>query len=101
MNVSKQEINKIFEEIAKQMIDIGIPIMQEKINPIVQYNKRTSSFGLCKRNNKIGAYTVYLSEFALQDKEEIKETLAHELIHTLDGCMNHGTKWLYWANIAN
>lgn len=31
----------------------------------------------------------------------LKNTIMHEVLHTIKGCMNHGTNWKQWAELVN
>lgn len=52
----------------------------------------------CKRS---GRYYINISEFILTDDTVYKavlETIIHEILHTCDGCMNHGRLWKAYAD---
>jgi len=69
----------------------------------------THTLGLCERNtdwwgNFDGTFTISLNPCLFQDKANediIIQTLLHELIHTMDGCFNHGKTFKYYASIIN
>ena len=50
-------------------------------------------WGQCKKRN--GNFIISISHKALET------TVLHELLHTVDGCMNHGNNWQKVANQVN
>lgn len=65
--------------------------------------KMGSCWGRCYQRGK-GIYDIEISEKLLQDNIEdqyIKDTIAHELLHTVEGCCNHGWYWHKLADIVN
>lgn len=67
------------------------------------------SYGNCKTTRKLTGETVRVKEIAINKRlldEEIpdiilKNTIAHELIHTIDYCGNHGTEFKKYAKIVS
>ena len=109
MNELKEiKLNKL-EELAS---DYEI-ILREELNiPIatnITYSINTRAkkrYGMCSLEDKY--YTVYhieISSFLLdneidENNDALINTLIHELLHTVEGCMNHGNKWQYYASIV-
>ncbi len=59
-------------------------------------------WGRCTVEN--GFYKIEISDRLLQDDVDIKatkNTMAHEILHTVKGCMNHGLNWQSVANKVN
>ena len=53
-------------------------------------------WGECSCTGFPRAYTIKISQTLLADDapvKALKETILHELIHAVDGCLNHGYKW--------
>lgn len=47
-------------------------------------------------------YVIELSRRALELGEDaLMDTLCHEVLHSCDGCMNHGEQWKKYAEIMN
>lgn len=75
------------------------------INNVVEWTVNTRAkgrWGQCRRKN--GKYSINISSRLLEDdvtEKALKDTIVHELLHTIDGCMNHGTKWLMYAELVN
>lgn len=60
-------------------------------------------WGQC-RSNGDGTFTVQISSVLLDENNSVdglKNTIIHELLHTCEGCMNHGKKWQELADIVN
>lgn len=55
--------------------------------------------GLCRKTSS--GYEIEISKFILSDKEILKNTVYHELLHTVKSCMNHGKKWQELASQVN
>lgn len=70
----------------------------------VKVNTRAKKrFGLCTYKSMTGTYEISISAFILADDTDenaVMETIIHEILHTCDGCMNHGREWKRLANIV-
>lgn len=88
----------IFEQLRIDFINAGIPIPNDKIARNLQYMNSVSALGRCKKENDF--YFIYLSRYAMEDEEQIRATLAHELVHTIYGCMNHGKTFHRYGNMV-
>lgn len=65
--------------------------------------KRKNLWGLCETVGN-GVFDISISETLLQDDvddQAVKDTIAHELLHTVEGCMNHGRYWHKLAGLVN
>ncbi len=90
----------LLAEVMKEARAVGVPI-SNKINSMVVVNSRAKSrFGRCISDGK--GYTIELSD-RLKNAPEIscRQTIAHELIHTCKGCMNHGSLFKLYADRMN
>lgn len=59
-------------------------------------------WGRCTKEN--GFYKIEISDRLLQDDVDIKatkNTMAHEILHTVNNCMNHGAEWQAVADKMN
>lgn len=91
--MTKREAQKIFEEVIALYEACMPDFKKDRISPILNFNKRTSALGTCRTTKIYGVITgckIYLSEYAMKDAECVRNTLAHEIAHTFDGCQNHG-----------
>ncbi len=60
-------------------------------------------WGQCKQIAK-GEYIISISHRLLEDaadEQALKDTIVHELLHTVPGCMNHTGKWKQLAERVN
>jgi len=92
--------NELLKEVISEATQLNIPI-SNNINPIITINTRAKGrFGQCKRRN--GSYLIEISEHLTQaENKYIKQTLAHEVLHTCPNCMNHGLTWKAYAMKMN
>lgn len=71
---------------------------------LVEFNNRKNSrvHGMCTyigTLNGIPRYKITINRAYLQnsDSQSVHDTIAHEVLHSIPGCMNHGKKWNYCA----
>ena len=93
-------VNKLdayVREKAGDLKSIGIAtgnIVDVKIN-----TRATRRLGLCRKEPD--GYVIEISKFILNDINTLENTVYHELLHTVEGCMNHGSKWKGLAEKVN
>ena len=71
------------------------------VNFEINYRAK-SRWGQCQR--KGSGYYINISDRLLQDDvpiKALKDTIIHEILHTCNGCMNHGTTWKNYADKVN
>ena len=92
--------NDLLKEVINEAIALNIPI-SNNINSNITINTRAKGrFGQCKKHN--GTYLIEISEHLTQaENKYIKQTLAHEVLHTCPNCMNHGVTWKSYARKMN
>ena len=87
-----------YEEMCERIgIDVG-EISNYKIN-----SRAKKRWGQCSKNPN-GTFTIEISNLLLQDDVKdmaLENTLMHEILHTVDGCFNHGAKWKMCADMVN
>ena len=96
-----KDLMKLADECIAELRAARIPLQTVRNWKIS--NSRKSLWGLCQVVAP-GIYDITISESLLQDDVEeqaIKNTIAHELLHTVEGCMNHGRYWHKLANLVN
>ncbi len=98
--MKQQELNKLLQDVISECKAIRLPV-SNYIEPEVLINKRAKKrFGACRKTEK--GFIIEISEFMLDaEPEHIKNTLAHEVLHTCIGCQNHGKKWKGMARAMN
>lgn len=102
---NQKRANEMLKKGLKQVIEAGI--VPGNVNPEITINTRAARrFGLCsqKRNGSQMQYdfVIELNHMLLTvDEKYAMETVVHEILHTVEGCMNHGPKWKKAAAIMN
>ena len=95
-------IQQIFEDVKKEVKNI-IPFSDNIYNKIKIINAK-QKLGVCHKTSFAGLayYSISISKYLLEcDIKLIKEVLIHELIHTCNGCFNHGKNFLHFAFLVN
>lgn len=94
------DFDKLLIAVRKEAQKINIPVSDKISSHVVVNSRAKTRFGQCKMSG--GCYVIELSS-RLLDAPEIscRQTIAHELIHTCAGCMNHGDKFKYYAAKMN
>lgn len=93
-----------FEMCESALRRLRIPISD---NIAVQPNSRAKScWGRCsQKTNADGVqYIISINTDLLDERNPLSAlhtTICHELLHTCEGCMNHGELWLTYAEIVN
>lgn len=90
------DFDGMLQTVLLQAREAGIPVA-EQIDPRVQLNTRAKKrYGRCLC--RAGRYTIELSAY-LEDADSsfVYTVLAHEVLHTCPGCMNHGAHWKLYA----
>lgn len=98
-----ERLRKLSEEAKSEVLKLNIPIGKTitfKVGNLLR------AFGNCtlKRNIAKGDYFIIsIASTLLQagSDTDVKDTIIHELIHTVDGCMNHGYLWKSYADKVN
>ena len=88
-------INRLLILIISEAKAIHIPV-SNKINEQIKINSRAKKrLGCCRYQN--GQYIIEISSLIIDDMDICKQVLAHEILHTCPGCMNHGKRWKQYA----
>ena len=93
---TQTQLNQLLQQVINEAKALEIPVSRH-ISPSLFINNRTKSrFGGCKKVKGFVHYTyqIEISKVLLDgEAATIKEILAHEVLHTCPGCMNHGPAW--------
>lgn len=91
-------LQECIEDLNSLGVEVGT-IMDISVN-----TRLTSVWGRC-RYNKAGVYYIEINQILMNEfqvsKQAIINTVMHETIHTVKGCMNHGTKFKNIAALVN
>ena len=98
-DLSKSDLDNIFKKVYNKFVEHSdvLEFPTESVSDVPQLFKRKSakSLGRCIRMG--GSYTIELNPIMLQFNDDginvIEDVVAHELLHTLPGCYNHGTEF--------
>jgi predicted SprT family Zn-dependent metalloprotease len=90
-------LTKLERECRKEMENLNIPVAEFKLEV---NNRSKSRLGVCRR--RAGKFIIEISDFVFDISEkEVRNTLVHEMLHTVDKCFNHGNTWKYNAMLLN
>lgn len=95
-----KNLNILFSRCQADLVSLGYHPGSVTIAIDTRAAKR---WGNCKSLGN-GNYLVKISNRLLEDNvsdQAIMDTIMHELIHTIGGCMNHGKKWSTIAATVN
>ncbi len=96
-----KDLNKYVDECFRDLDLIGIPygkVRRWEIN-----TRAKSRWGLCKCL-KGGGFVISIAQSLLDDAvadQALKDTIVHELLHTVPGCLDHKGKWKRYAELIN
>lgn len=97
-----KNVYKLVDRAVQECMAIGI---QVGYIDDVKINRRAKArWGLCSKNRFTGKYTIEISNRLLDDSVSdtaTMNTVVHEVLHTVDGCMNHGALWKKYASMVN
>ena len=98
--MTQTELDSLLAAVLDEAKRAGVPV-SDHICPSVTVNRRAKSrFGCCRRTTD--GFLIEIASFLLEaDEKAIRQTLAHEILHTCPGCSNHGHAWRLWAALMN
>lgn len=93
---SRMDFDAALQHVLEQVRAAGIPASTQ-IDPQVRVNTRAKKrYGRCIFRD--GRYEIELSaRLQAADSSVVHTVLAHEVLHTCPGCMNHGARWKQYA----
>lgn len=98
--MDREKLNNVLKRVIQEARELDIPVPDNIIEEILVNKRPKKRYGCCHR--KDGKYLIEISEFVLQCSEEnIRGVLAHEVLHTCEGCRDHGAKWKEYAARMN
>ena len=93
-------VNKLDIYVREKVDDLrSIGIATGDIKNVEINTRATRRLGLCRKEPD--GYVIEISKFILNDINTLENTVYHELLHTVEGCMNHGSKWKSLAEKVN
>lgn len=88
-----KDLKKLVMECVREQGELGI-----KYSRNITWKVSTAyirKWGQCRKKPD-GTYEITIAERLLRDSvddDAIKDTIHHELLHSVEGCMNHGELW--------
>lgn len=99
--MKKHELTNLLVECIYEAQKV-IPVKISKINLNVKVGAYKSRLGECSKDWRNNTFQISLSKYLLEcDTQLIKEVLLHEIIHTCDGCFNHGKLFQAYVRTIN
>lgn len=95
-----KNLDQLTYECINELFTIGIT--PGNVIAVTNESRSKRRNGQCRKKGKM--YTINISDKLLTGKvseKDIKNTIMHELLHTLPNCMNHGNEWKKQAEIVN
>lgn len=97
-NRTQMDLDALLEKAIAQVAEVGLK--PGRIERTVYLTRAKKTYGKC--SSTPDGFTVHLSKYFKDNCiEEVMQTLVHEVLHTLPGCMNHGSSWKTAAEIVN
>lgn len=93
-------LNLVLKSCENKLDNLNIPY--GNVIEIVPNTRAKKRWGQCVRTN--GVYKININAGLLNENEPLEAlecTVLHELLHTVNGCFNHGDKWQNLANKVN
>lgn len=101
MNTLQDNLKDEYEKAKELMISSGLKIRKDYE---VRFNTRLkTTLGRCYKNKPIIEINYYYFKWSMENNKytDVFNTLVHELIHTVEGCANHGKKFKMICNYLN
>lgn len=99
MNLTQNLVDTILKQIILEIESLDIAV--GKINPSVKFTSNKTTLGTCKKlNNSDFDFEIRITKL-ISNETSLKNTIAHEVLHTVEGCFNHGKKWKAMAEKVN
>ncbi len=96
-----KELNETFKMCKDQLAAIGFSQVYTN-NYRLEFNSRAKNrLGRCRKLPDGGFLISLNSVYANLNPEKAKETIMHELIHSIDGCFDHKNKWQNIVSLVN
>ena len=93
-----KDVNVVAIECMRELEIIGIPYSNKIKKFSVNYHTRRYYGKTILKPDR--TYEIEIASFVMLEEvplETLKNTLIHELLHTCEGCMNHGKTWKEYA----
>lgn len=100
--ISENYLSEAIQTVKEMFERNNIDVPFDRISAIKWNGRIKKKEGYCCYSHVTNMFEINISKVLLNiSKEEILGTLAHEIIHTVEGCFNHGSKFLCIMDILN
>ena len=95
-----EDLRREYSEAAEIVRKCNLPVKSVGEITLGLSPKATRHMGITEK--RLDDYTIILNQpyASVAKKEDRMNTIIHEILHTLPGCMNHGENWKYAASIV-
>lgn len=96
-----KDLLKLADQCRNDLLSVGIRC--GNVRSLSVNSRAKARWGLCKRIAR-NTFEIQIAESLLQDHvtdQAAKDTIAHELLHTVPGCLSHTGKWKQLADRVN
>ena len=97
-----KDLKKMFDECVADLRKIGIE--PGTISRVSVDTRSTKRWGACKYKKGTAIFEICISKWLLEDDvddQQTKNTIVHEILHTVEGCQDHTGKWKVLAERVN
>lgn len=91
-------LDELLQQVIQEARQLHIPVSHQIQSHVVVNSRAKMRFGRCIKRGSV--FVIELST-ELTEIWAIKQTLAHEILHTCFGCHNHGERWKRYAELMN
>ena len=95
------DLNAVARDCLQTLRQLGIPT--GRIREFYADSRSRRRWGVCKKEPD-GSFRIGISVRLLEDSaplQSLRQTLFHELLHTVPGCMDHSANWKRYAALLN
>lgn len=98
INRNQKDLNALLAKAISEVKAAGLK--PGEIDETVYLTRAKKTYGKCEAIP--GGFAISLSKFFKDNPvEEVMQTLVHEVLHTIPGCMNHARSWKEAAAVVN
>lgn len=94
------DVNALLAEVIGETERIGIPVSKHIFPEVTLNTRAVARFGCCIWREDF-CYIELSARLPAAGERAVRETLAHEVLHTCRGCRNHGERWKGYAARMN
>ncbi|EGY80544.1 SprT-like domain-containing protein [Peptoniphilus indolicus] len=99
MYITQKIADKTLLKVKSEIEQLGIQV--GKIKPSVKLTSNKTTLGTCnKLNNSDFDFEIRITKY-IANEQALKNTIAHEILHSVKGCFNHQKKWKAMAEKVN